>query len=123
MMALILVYTGLVHFQSQGTTFLLGAVGFGDGLAPFVGKWLFPYKPYTIWNSTKTFSGSCTVFLGTMVGILVLRGILGAPEIIDPKQIGVIAFLATFTEAVSGSWDNLAIAASIELYLRVSELY
>lgn len=131
MMALVLIYTGLVHFQSAGTTYILGAVGFGDGLAPFVGiSW--PYRPYNCIptriigkkknsssSTTKTVSGSCTVFFGTMLGIWILRSIVGAPQVVEPKTMVEIAGLATLAEAISGPWDNLMIAASIELYLRV----
>jgi len=123
--AMVLIYSSVFHFKQSTGTYLMAAMGFGDGVAPVVGVY-FPYGYYRSPpmgfgdGSFKTLSGSAGVFVGTLVGIWVLRSVLGAPEMLYAVQVIGVALTATVAEAVSGKWDNLVIPVSVYCYLQVT---
>jgi len=118
---LVLVYVSLFQFKKDTATYIMAAMGFGDGIAPVVGIYC-PYGYYRVGGGVKTLSGSAGVFGGTIIGILVFRSVVGAPEVIDVNRVIGVAFTATIAEALSGKWDNCVIPASVYLYLKVTSL-
>ena len=116
---LVLIYVNLFQFKTATATYLMAALGFGDGIAPVVGIY-YPFGYYHSGGGVKTVSGSAGVFFGTMVGILVFRSVLGAPETVDFHRFIGIAMTATIAEALSGKWDNIVIPAVVYSYLQFS---
>jgi len=118
---LVMLYCGLYQFKTNVGVYMMGALGFGDGLAPLVGK-RFPYGRYPTLGSDnkslgrpcyKTVSGSLTMFLATILGIVCLRWGIGAPQILDWPEILRVATAATVAEAATGKWDNPCIALAV----------
>jgi dolichol kinase len=101
----------------------MAAVGFGDGLAPIIGTYLpWGYYNYSIFDSSgndvKTLSGSLGVFVGTILGIFLIRYVTGVPEELHAGIVIGVALVATVAEGVSGKWDNPVIAFSVLIFLR-----
>jgi hypothetical protein len=53
------------------------------------------------------------MFLFTVLGVLVLRVGIGAPDTLDWSEVWGMATTATLAEAVSGKWDNPMIAITV----------
>ena len=117
---LVVIYTGLYQFKTDVGVYMMAAVGFGDGIAPLVGTY-FPWGYYKIGGGIKTLSGSAGVFFGTVIGIFILRAGVGAPATLYADRVLGVALVATLAEAVTGKWDNPAIAASVWLFLRATK--
>lgn len=117
---MVLIYTGLYQFKTDVGVYMIAAMGFGDGLAPLVGTYL-PFGYYKIGGGIKTLSGSAGVFVGTIIGIVYLSAGVGVPATLYADRVLGVALVATLAEAVTGKWDNPAIAASVWLFLRASK--
>lgn len=91
---------------------LVGAVGilimgYGDGLAALIGK-KFPVGRYKILGSNKSLSGNLTMFVGSLLTLLILFSVTGQPAILIPAL--VIAALATLVEGLTPlGLDNLSV--------------
>ncbi|GKY99894.1 hypothetical protein MPSEU_000943000 [Mayamaea pseudoterrestris] len=107
------------EFKTELGTYLIAAMGIGDGLAPLVGT-LFPWRPYPSFDGErKTLSGSLAMLTSTLVGILLMNRLLGAPSRFEIGSAVQVALVATLAEAASGAWDNLAIPMAIVAYTKI----
>jgi len=124
---LVLLYLGFWDFpgnKSPYTAYLMGALGFGDGIAPLAGTAL-KSKAYRSWwdGEPKTTAGSIGMFAGTLVGVYVLKRALHVEDYDDdswfrwPKVVGA-AVVATAAEGLGGMWDNVSIAGTVALYVK-----
>ena len=94
----------------------------GDGIAPLVGK-RFPVLPYTtLGGSKKTLSGSLAMFLGSSMGILCYAQVLKVPQVVDLETVVMVSVVATIAEAVTGIWDNPAIAFSVYWFVQATDI-
>lgn len=114
---IVFLYCGLYEFKTDTGVYILAALGFGDGVAPLVGAY-FPLGYYTLCGETKTLSGSVGVFIGTLIGVVFLRAIIGAPASLRAGRMLLVALAASASEASSGKWDNPAIAICVWTVLR-----
>lgn len=118
---LVLNYVNLFEFKKDLATYVMAAMGFGDGLAPIIGIY-HPFGYYRIGGGVKTVSGSTGVFVGTLIGIFVFRSFTGAPETVDFNRIIGVSVAATIGEALSGKWDNIVIPACVFVYLQAMSM-
>jgi phytol kinase len=98
----------------------MAALGFGDGIAPLVGK-RFPvwyYRTFGQGYEYKTVSGSIGMFLATLMGVIIFHAGIGAPAVLHTTEILGMAVVATLAEAVGGKWDNPLIPAAVWCYMR-----
>ena len=115
-----MMYCGLYQFRTEVGVYIMGALTYGDGIAPLIGK-RFPWGRYpTLGGGTKTLAGSAAMFVGTLIGICILQAGIGAPERLDAGKMLGVAALATLAEAVSGIWDNPAIVLTTLWYCQRS---
>jgi dolichol kinase len=121
---LALCYVGHRAFRREMATYLMSALGFGDGLAPLAAGLLGGRGQYRsfLGGDFKSLSGSLGMFLGTLLGYHVLSGVLGAPETVDPGRLVGMTAAATLAEAVSGMYDNLAIVLAVLLSVNATGL-
>lgn len=117
------IYCGLNYFRHAHAAYIIGPLGFGDGLAPLVGK-RFPWLPYSTLGrgAKKTLAGSFTMFIGSILGIVLLQIGIGEPKELLPENVIGVALVATIAEGISGKWDNPAIALAIEAFLRMTSV-
>ncbi|CAB9499107.1 Probable phytol kinase [Seminavis robusta] len=118
---LIMLFCGLYEFRTTVGTYIMGSL-VGDGIAPVVGKrWPIGKYPTMGRNEYKTLSGSLGMFVGCMVGIVCYQKVLGAPSQLDMESVMQIAFLATVAEALTGKWDNPAIAFTVYWFAKATD--
>jgi phytol kinase len=117
--ALGMLYTGLYQFKTTTGIYIMAAMGFGDGIAPLVGK-RFPFGYYRTFGQGqyKTVSGSIGMFLATLMGVIIFHAGIGAPAVLHTTEILGMAVVATLAEAVGGKWDNPLIPAAVWCYMR-----
>jgi dolichol kinase len=123
---IVMMVAGTLFLDTWVGVFMMAIVGWGDGIAPYIGK-KYGGKTYKTFGSEKTFTGSIGVFAFSVAGCLVfyaLLGIIGGigdpllPEPgIDIVQmlivIIILGFVAMIVEAFSPSdVDNLLLPAS-----------
>lgn len=117
----VMIFCGMHEFMRPCATYIMGAL-VGDGLAPLVGA-RYPVGPYTTLGGTqKTVSGSLTMFVGSILGITTYGRLLNVPEQVDFETVAMISLVATLAEAVSGIWDNPAIALSVYCFVHATTL-
>lgn len=82
-------------------------MGYGDGLAAVVGtRW--PKRPYQIFGSEKTLSGSLTMLGASFLVTTLLLAATGQPQVLIPAI--TLALLATLLEAATPlGLDNLTV--------------
>lgn len=116
---LVMLYCGLYQFRTDVGVYIMGALGYGDGIAPLIGK-RYPKYPYPTWGDKqyKTISGSTAMLMATLVGIVVLQSVIGAPARLDLTKLMGVGVTATLAEAVAGKWDNPVIALATWWYCR-----
>lgn len=88
-------------------------MAYGDGLAAVIGK-LVKSKTYHIGETTKSIAGSITMFIISMILIVLYFLYMGTP-FINTLQIAVImSFAVTIIEAVSTKGiDNISVPISV----------
>ncbi len=120
---LLMILMTFLAFKTLAGVAALSALGFGDGIAPIVGV----YSKRKYLGGRKSYGGSLSVFLFTLVGILVL--ILLFPSItnykflpsIDILWIIIAAMIGTVVEAFTPSnYDNLTVPIMVWLFLLVT---
>jgi phytol kinase len=121
---LVMLFCGLHEFRTPIGTYIMGSL-VGDGIAPLVGtRW--PLGKYPTFSGRrgefKTLTGSLGMFLGSLVGMVCYQSILGAPAKLDLEFMAQIAFIATLAEAVTGEWDNPAIALSVYWFAKATDI-
>jgi phytol kinase len=113
---LVMIYCGLYQFRTDLGVYIMAALGYGDGIAPLIGK-RFPYIYYPTWGprQVKTISGSIAMCMATIVGVFVLQaGILGDVDTtITFTRTLAVALAATVAEGIAGKWDNPVIALAV----------
>lgn len=119
---IVMMTAGTLFLDTWVGVFLMAVVGWGDGIAPYIGK-KYGGKTYKTFGREKTFTGSISVFVFSVAGCLVfyaLLGIIGGllPDPgIDVVQmlmvIIILGFVAMIVEAFSPSdIDNLLLPFS-----------
>ncbi|MHA1169164.1 MAG: diacylglycerol/polyprenol kinase family protein [Candidatus Hodarchaeales archaeon] len=132
---IVMIIAGTIFYGTYAGMLMLAIVGWGDGIAPYIGK-RFGKHTYKTLGREKTIEGSIGVFMFSVIGALVffvLLGILGGtgtanPLLADPgiemmmimMIIVILAIVVTVVEALSpADIDNLLIPAFtlITLYI------
>lgn len=133
----VMMVSGTILFGSYAGMFMMAIIGWGDGIAPYIGKKWGKMKYKTL-GREKTVEGSISVFVFSVAGCLifyVLLGIIGeinfgvdTPILTDP-QVGIdmilvvivlLSFVAMIVEALSPSdVDNLLVPASTLVVLLI----
>ena len=102
---------GLKYFRKEEAIFVMGCLGYGDGIAPLVGSY-FPYGKYPTFpfgpNDKKTLSGSLGFFVASIVGYYCLRGV-ATETTADFQDVVKVAATCTIAEGITGKWDNIAV--------------
>ena len=137
---IVMMIAGTIFYGTYVGFLMMAIVGWGDGLAPYIGK-RWGSRTYKTFGREKTLEGSLGVFLFSVVGSLiffVLLGIIGGidlgtgailpnPGVGIVEVIGVIIILGIVTmivEALSpADIDNLLIPASTVVTLIVIDLF
>ena len=118
---LVMIFCGWHEFMRPCGIYIMGAL-VGDGLAPLVGT-RYPVWPYRSMGGThKTVAGSLTMFVGSFVGIATYAHLVTVPARWDLETVAMVSLVATLAEAVSGIWDNPAIAVSVYAFVRATTL-
>lgn len=120
---LVMTVCGLFLFMKEEGIYIMGCLGFGDGLAPLFGGYfpLYPYRTFPFGSGDyKTVSGSFGFLVSSFVGITVLRTIIlsDGTSWSDLGKTLSISFVAAVVEGVSGWLDNILIAGSVFLTLK-----
>ncbi|MFX0208042.1 MAG: diacylglycerol/polyprenol kinase family protein [Candidatus Hodarchaeota archaeon] len=129
---IIMMVVGVFLFGTYAGAFTMAIVGWGDGIAPYIGK-RWGSRKYKTLGREKTIEGSIGVFLFSVAGCLffyillgMLGGVLADPKVgIDMILIAIIicSLVAMLVEAISPSdVDNLLIPASTLVTLIVLDL-
>lgn len=117
----VLFFTGMFYFRHEMTSFMMGTMGFGDGLAPLIGN-LYPWGRYQSHGGEfKTVSGSAGMFLGSILGTYLVQYVAVGGPIEFARVVGAAA-TATLAEALSGQFDNIAVAGSVYFYALATDL-
>ncbi|PWI47661.1 phosphatidate cytidylyltransferase [Candidatus Heimdallarchaeota archaeon B3_Heim] len=124
---IVMMVAGTLFLDTWVGVFMMAIVGWGDGIAPYIGK-KYGGRTYKTFGSEKTFTGSIGVFVFSVAGCLVFYALLGVigglgdqsllPDPgIDLVQmfmvIVILGLVAMIVEAFSPSdIDNLLLPAS-----------
>ncbi|MHA2108751.1 MAG: diacylglycerol/polyprenol kinase family protein [Candidatus Hodarchaeales archaeon] len=130
---IIMMIAGTIFFGSYAGFLMMAVVGWGDGIAPYIGK-RFGSRKYTTLGREKTLEGSLGFFVIALLGSLlfwIFLGVLGAldtPVLADPGVelleilivIIICCFVGMVVEAFSpADLDNILIPASTLITLLV----
>ena len=133
---IVMMVAGTLFFDTWVGVFMMAIVGWGDGIAPYIGK-KYGGKTYKTFGREKTVTGSISVFVFSVVGCLIfyvllaIIGGLGDPLLPDPgidlvqmiMVIIVLGLVAMIVEAFSPSdIDNLLLPASTIIVMFVLNL-
>lgn len=108
---LVMDYIGIFHFMTFTGVVVMGYLGWGDGLAPYIGKNYGTHR-YKLLGREKSIEGSITVFLVGFLGTLLLYLLVfsSVPSVGKLGWMMLFGILATIIEAVSPpDVDNLLI--------------
>jgi phytol kinase len=104
---------GIFLFMQPISLYCMAALGFGDGVAPLIGK-RFPIRHYRCPGGVKSVGGSLAVFISSVGGFFVLRGIMGIPELVEWNKILIMATTATVAEALApADFDNVVVPVTV----------
>jgi dolichol kinase len=139
---IVMMIAGTLFFGSYAGMLMMAIVGWGDGIAPYIGQRYGNHK-YKTFGREKSIEGSIGVFLFSIVGSLIfyiLLGIIGSPGIIgvadtsvlvDPSAapitmiiiIVIISFIIMIVEALSpADLDNLLIPAATLIMILIIQV-
>ncbi len=135
---IIMMIAGTIFFGTYAGMLMMSIVGWGDGIAPYIGK-RFGSRKYKTFGREKTFEGSLGFFVIALLGSLVFwifLGVLGGsdiPVLADPGvdiglvEILIVIFLCCIVgmivEAFSpADLDNIFIPASTIITLLIVDL-
>jgi len=105
---------GIFFFMQYPAVVTMGILGWGDGLAPVIGKH-FGKRKYKLLGREKTIEGSIGMFLFGLIGSLILVLIVqpvGMPRTLESLilSIPIACIVATIVEALSpADVDNILI--------------
>ena len=109
--------SGLYFFMQPISIYCMAALGFGDGIAPLIGK-RFPIWRYQCPGGIKSVGGSFGVFVGAVTGFLLLRSAVGLPQDIEWDKILTMAITAMIAEALSPTdFDNVLVPVVVYLVM------
>lgn len=101
--------SGIYFFMQPISVYCMAALGFGDGIAPLIGK-RYPIWQYQCPGGIKSVGGSVAVVGGSVAGFFLIRSALGLPEDIDWVKILTMAITAMLAEALSPTdFDNVLV--------------
>lgn len=107
---LVMCVLGLVYFRDERSVYVISALGFGDGIAPVIGK---RYGSKTRFYNGKSLHGCFAFFVATVIGQLLLSSWLGYPEFVLNRTLEA-ACIGTIVELVSPKMsDNIFVPLSI----------
>lgn len=109
LIALYLAYNYCGYYAGIG----IMALGYGDGFAAIIGK-RFDFKPYYIWGSKKTISGTVGMFLCTLISVFMYCAIFNIEPIINIALISALVGSVVEAVAVKGT-DNVLIPLIVSL--------
>lgn len=114
--SIVMLIAGTFFYKTVAGVLMMAAVGWGDGIAPYVGKhWPFGY--YKTFGRRKTLSGSFAFLVGSAVaGMMMWLVVIGSPtnwfDLLVPVVITTV--VATVVEAFSPSdVDNWLIPGAV----------
>ncbi|MGQ4833580.1 MAG: diacylglycerol/polyprenol kinase family protein [Candidatus Asgardarchaeia archaeon] len=108
-------YIGIFHFMTFLGVVVMGFLGWGDGLAPYIGSRYGKHK-YKLFGREKSIEGSVIVFLAGLFGSILLYVLVfySLPTMSMLLWMIVFGIVATIIEAISPSdVDNLLIPAAL----------
>jgi dolichol kinase len=109
--------SGLYFFMQPISVYCMAALGFGDGIAPLIGK-RFPIWKYQCPGGIKSVGGSLAVAIGSVAGFFLLRCAVGLPQDIEWSKILVMATTAMLAEALSPTdLDNVLVPVVVYLVM------
>ncbi|MGB9732965.1 MAG: diacylglycerol/polyprenol kinase family protein [Candidatus Micrarchaeales archaeon] len=115
---MMIVFT-FISFKTIAGVVALSAMGFGDGIAPIIGK----NSKMKFMHGRKSVEGSASVFLATLVGIFVIVLLFGSsmgfkPTIFNIEMLIIAALIGTIVEAITPSnYDNITVPIAVWLFL------
>mmetsp|Transcript_33717 Transcript_33717/g.77820 ORF Transcript_33717/g.77820 Transcript_33717/m.77820 type:complete len:156 (-) Transcript_33717:46-513(-) len=108
-----MIWLGLTKFMTRESCIIMGAVGFGDGIAPLVGQRFGKHRFRFPFGGVKSFEGSLSVGLGSIFGMWLFLNGLSLP-LLNVEQSLKYAFISAILEACSPqAFDNLVIPLGI----------
>ncbi|MFW9917105.1 MAG: diacylglycerol/polyprenol kinase family protein [Candidatus Thorarchaeota archaeon] len=137
---IVMMVAGTVLFGSWAGMLMMAIVGWGDGIAPYIGKRWGSHTYKMPFGREKTIEGSIGVAVFSIVGSLIFLGLLGivggpidATDAVlqDPEVeltmiivvIVILAIVAMLVEALSpADLDNLFIPASTIIVLLILDI-
>lgn len=108
-------FVGIFLFMKFIGVAIMGYLGWGDGIAPYVGKKWGKHK-YKLLGREKSIEGSIAVFIAGFLGSLLLYLLVfySFPSLQELYKLIVLGIIAVIVEAVSPSdVDNLLIPAAL----------
>ncbi|MFX1512921.1 MAG: diacylglycerol/polyprenol kinase family protein [Promethearchaeota archaeon] len=136
---IMMIVAGTIFFGSYVGMLMMAILGYGDGIAPYIGKRWGKHK-YRTFGREKSVEGSIGVLVFSIIGSLIfffLLGIVGGPldasdAILADPEVGLIiiviviiilGFIAMIIEAFSpADVDNLLIPASTIISLIILDI-
>ncbi|MHA2298620.1 MAG: diacylglycerol/polyprenol kinase family protein [Candidatus Hodarchaeales archaeon] len=138
---IVMMIAGTIFYGSYAGMLMLTIVGWGDGIAPYIGK-KYGKRTYKTLGREKTLEGTIGVLLFSIVGSLIFYVLLGIVGDIIPGEpilaspgarvdvitivvvIIILSIVATIVEALSPSdIDNLLIPASTLITLFIIDIF
>jgi len=116
---IMLILFTFVSFKTIAGVTAIAAMGFGDGVAPIVGK----YSKTKYMKGRKSIGGSVSVFLATVLGVFVILALFNGTISFTLNTTGVLlllaaALIATIVEAVTPSnYDNITVPVVVWMFL------
>eukprot|EP00545_Synedropsis_sp_CCMP1620_P008188 CAMPEP_0119005970 /NCGR_PEP_ID=MMETSP1176-20130426/2037_1 /TAXON_ID=265551 /ORGANISM="Synedropsis recta cf, Strain CCMP1620" /LENGTH=217 /DNA_ID=CAMNT_0006957837 /DNA_START=32 /DNA_END=682 /DNA_ORIENTATION=+ len=87
---------GLFLFNKSESVYCMAALGFGDGVAPLIGK-RYPIQHYRCPGGVKSVGGSMAVFVASIFGFFFFQSILRFPETTEWTNIITMAVTAVIS--------------------------
>ncbi len=113
---LMLIIMTVIGYRTLAGVIAIASVGFGDGIAPIVGKYFGKHK-YKLLGRKKSIEGSIGVFAGTLVPSIIMSIVFfGTLNLI---LIAIASLVAVVLEAVSPSdVDNFIVPLGVWLLIK-----
>ncbi len=112
-----MMFVGVFLFMKFIGVAIMGYLGWGDGIAPYVGKKWGKHK-YKLLGREKTVEGTIAVFVAGLLGSILLYILVfwRLPTAAEIYRLALLGVVATIVEAVSpADVDNLTIPAALYL--------
>ncbi len=119
---LVMEVLGVFFFMNYAAVVTMAILGWGDGLAPLIGKY-YGRRKYKLLGREKTIEGSLGMFLFGFLGSLILVFVvqpIGMPQSIESLILSILiaCLIGTIVEAISpADIDNILIPIATMIYL------